>query len=188
MVKKRRVAKLNNKAKRHVQKLRASVTGELATHYDRTLTLRQNYANLKLVSDANTWASKKTPTAETLAEPVITPMGSDNVVVDEVSLEDLEALRKNAEKDAARIALSSARKGKKSILKPGEKLKLAPPKKINDKYMSEGQMQLAEKLIKKYKDDYQAMSRDIKLNAYQDTPAKLKKLCESFTKTQSASS
>jgi len=53
----------------------------------------------------------------------------------------------------------------------------APPTR---KRLSNLEIKYCERLIRKYGDDYRAMSRDIKLNNYQFTPSQLAKKCNTF--------
>ncbi|CAG8575723.1 1366_t:CDS:2 [Acaulospora colombiana] len=52
----------------------------------------------------------------------------------------------------------------------------------HERRQSEGERRLCEELINKYGNDYQSMSRDIKINTYQHTAAQLKKKCEKYLK------
>jgi len=60
-----------------------------------------------------------------------------------------------------------------------------PTKKKKMKNLSQQEIMYWKKLIGKYKDDYKAMARDIKLNNYQHTPKQCKKKSEIYLKKYS---
>ncbi|KAI9144075.1 ribosome biogenesis protein Nop16 [Paraphysoderma sedebokerense] len=74
--------------------------------------------------------------------------------------------------------------GKKTeVVKELEKLASLECKK--ERWQSEFEVKWIEDLIKKYDTDYNKMSRDLKLNVYQQTPAQLRRKVEKYLQSKS---
>mmetsp|Transcript_45535 Transcript_45535/g.114573 ORF Transcript_45535/g.114573 Transcript_45535/m.114573 type:complete len:195 (+) Transcript_45535:100-684(+) len=85
-------------------------------------------------------------------------------------------------------ANSVVREGAPSAPKPMIDLKVPIAKPKPPPKLTRNEQWYCRDLIRKYGDDYLAMARDIKLNNYQHTPKKLKKMCTLYLVTCGAGS
>eukprot|EP00249_Psilotum_nudum_P006262 c19592_g1_i2 orf=438-1025(-) len=127
-----------------------------SVHWDENSSLLRNYRSVGLVSNANFLGARSSTRETVLSESLQSPNEGD-----EAGLEDSS----DVEHDDLRSALGKKRRdGKHRPL-----LRLTTMQRI---YVS--------RLILKHRDDYQAMSKDMKLNKMQHPPAALENLCKRF--------
>eukprot|EP01018_Ginkgo_biloba_P026162 Gb_09459 [translate_table: standard] len=144
------------------EKLRAITSGK----WDENSSVLQNYRSFGVVSNPNLLGaqcrSERVMESASLQKPPAPKQNEDECKNPEFEVIDSGS---DLEEDDVKSALGKKRRDGKT----------APLQRLTTM-----QRVYVSRLILKYGNDYQAMSRDIKLNAMQHPPAALEKLCKRF--------
>jgi hypothetical protein len=152
--------------------------------WDGKKTLLQNYASIGLapILNASNAGVKPVDLLGNNIEKNVSPV-SVMQVTEEYSLADLAAMRKGLHRAPTLVDTMKTSDDDSNNNNNGNSNNLpipVPPEVKDPRRLSENEVSIVKRLRAKYDDDYEAMAHDKKINTYQHTSGKLKRMCEKY--------